>query len=112
MAEQRFDPLDALRQPEAPVVPNPGFAAQLRRRLSDLLDPDPGGPSMTVTDVRTALTLRPYLVAGGAGADAAIAFYAEVFGARLVGDLIRGDDGRVGHCELEIDGNGLYVADA
>ena len=27
------DPLDALRQPEAPVAPNPGFAAQLRRRL-------------------------------------------------------------------------------
>jgi uncharacterized glyoxalase superfamily protein PhnB len=106
------DPLDALRQPEAPVAPNPGFAAQLRGRLTDLLDPDPGGASMTVTETRTALTLRPYLIAGGAGAEAAIAFYAEVFGARVVGDLIRGDDGRIGHCELEIDGNGLYVADA
>ena len=42
MAEA-LDPLDALRQPEAPVAPNPGFAAQLRRRLTDLLDPDPGG---------------------------------------------------------------------
>jgi uncharacterized glyoxalase superfamily protein PhnB len=106
------DPLDALRQPEAPVAPSPGFAAQLRRRLTDLLAPDPGGASMTITEPRTALTLRPYLIAGGAGAEAALAFYAEVFGARVVGDLIRGDDGRIGHCEMEIDGNGLYVADA
>ena len=60
----------------------------------------------------TGLRLRPYLIAGGAGADAALTFYAEVFGARVVGDLIRGDDGRIGHCELDLDGNGLYVADA
>ena len=106
------DPLDALRQPEAPVAPSSVFAAQLRRRITDLLAPDPGGASMTITEPRTALTLRPYLIAGGAGAEAALAFYAEVFGARVVGDLIRGDDGRIGHCEMEIDGNGLYVADA
>ena len=35
-----------------------------------------------------------------------------MFGARVVGDLIRGDDGRIGHSELDIAGNGLYVADA
>ncbi len=106
------DPLDALRQPDAPVAPNPAFAAQLRRRLGDLLDPTPPGGTMTITEpsVRTGLQLRPYLIVDGA--DAAIAFYGEVFGARVVGDLIRGDDGRVGHCELDIDGNGLYVADA
>ena len=106
------DPLDALRQPDAPVAPNPAFAAQLRRRLTDLLDPTPPGGTMTITEpaVRTGLQLRPYLVVDGA--DAAIAFYADVFGARVVGDLIRGDDGRVGHCELDIAGNGLYLADA
>lgn len=106
------EPLDALRQPETPVAPNPAFAAQLRRRLSDLLDPTPPGGTMTVTEpaVRAGLQLRPYLVVDGA--DAAIAFYADVFGARVVGDLIRGDDGRVGHCELDIGGNGLYLADA
>jgi uncharacterized glyoxalase superfamily protein PhnB len=106
------DPLDALRQPEAPVAPSPAFAAQLRRRLTDLLDPEPGGAPMTVTEPRTGLRLRPYLVAGGLGADAALAFYAEVFGARVVGELIRGDDGRVGHCELDVAGNGFYLADA
>jgi len=106
------DPLDALRQPDAPVAPNRAFAAQLRRRLTDLLDPTPPGDTMTITDpaVRTGLQLRPYLVV--AGADAAIQYYADVFGARVVGDLIRGDDGRVGHCELDIAGNGLYLADA
>ncbi len=106
------DPLDALRQPDAPVAPNPAFAGQLRRRIADLLDPDPPGGIVTTTEhaVRTGLRLRPYLVV--AGADAALEFYADVFGARLVGDLIRGDDGRVGHCELDIDGNGLYLADA
>jgi uncharacterized glyoxalase superfamily protein PhnB len=106
------DPLDVLRQPDAPVAPNPAFAAQLRRRLTDLLDPTPPGGTMTITEpaVRTGLLLRPYLVVDGA--DAAIRYYADVFGARVVGDLIRGDDGRVGHCELDIAGNGLYLADA
>jgi uncharacterized glyoxalase superfamily protein PhnB len=66
--------------------------------------------SVTESTARTGLQLRPYLVVDGA--DAAIEFYATVFGARVVGDLIRGDDGRVGHCELDIDGNGLYLADA
>jgi uncharacterized glyoxalase superfamily protein PhnB len=108
------DPFDALHQPEAPVAPSPAFAGQLRRRLSDLLDPTPPGGTVTTTEptVATAQVLRPYLVAGGAGADAALAFYADVFGARVVGDVIRGDDGRVGHCEVEIAGSGMYVADA
>lgn len=106
------DPLDVLHQTDVPVSPSRAFAADLRRRLADLLDPTPPGGTMTVTDpaVRTGLLLRPYLVVDGA--DAAIEFYATVFGARVVGELIRGDDGRVGHCELDIGGNGLYLADA
>ena len=106
------DPLDVLHQTDVPVTPNRAFASDLRRRLADLLDPTPPGGTMSVTEttVRTGLQLRPYLVVDGA--DAAIEFYATVFGARVVGDLIRGDDGRVGHCELDIDGNGLYLADA
>ncbi|MGH9275867.1 MAG: VOC family protein [Acidimicrobiales bacterium] len=106
------DPLDVLHQTDVPVTPNPAFASDLRRRLADLLDPPPPGGTMTVTEpsIRGGLQLRPYLVVDGA--DAAIEFYAAVFGARVVGDLIRGGDGRVGHCELDIDGNGLYLADA
>jgi uncharacterized glyoxalase superfamily protein PhnB len=115
MADARFDPLDALRQPEAPVMPSRGFAAQLRRRLQDLLDPTPPGGTMTTTEPVLAAVgqrLRPYLMAGGAGADAAIAFYADVLDARIVGDVIRGDDGRVGHCELDVQGSVMYLADA
>jgi uncharacterized glyoxalase superfamily protein PhnB len=101
------DPLDVLRQPEAPVAPAPAFATQLRGRLAGLLGAGPSGPTGAAAPARH---LRPYLVV--ARADDAIAFYASVFGAQVVGDVIRGDDGRVGHCELEIDGNGLYLADA
>jgi uncharacterized glyoxalase superfamily protein PhnB len=97
------DPLEVLRQPEVPVAPTPAFAARLRQRVTDLL----GGPG---AGAPAPLRLRPYLVVDGA--DAAIAFYAEVFGARVVGDIVRGDDGRVGHCELDLDGNGLYLGDA
>lgn len=97
------DPLDVLRQPEGRVDPNPAFAAQLRRRVSDLLGEPASGAG-------TGLRLRPYLVVDGA--DAAIAFYAEVFGARLVGELIRGDDGRVGHSELAIGDGSFFLADA
>src|SRR5687768_12040804 len=98
------DPFDALRQPDLPVAPSRAFAGQLRRRLQDLLDPTPPGGTVTITEpaVVTRLRLRPYLVAGGAGADAALAFYADAFGARVIGDVIRGDDGRIGHCEVEI----------
>lgn len=106
------DPFEALRQRDEAVAPSPAFAAGLRRRLADLLDPTPPGAAMSTTEPATAtgLRLRPYLVVDGA--DAAIEFYATVFGARVVGDLIRGDDGRVGHVELDIEGNGLYLADA
>jgi uncharacterized glyoxalase superfamily protein PhnB len=111
------DPLDVLHETDAPASPNPTFAAALRRRLADLLAPQRPGGTMTLSDLTTAgaaarpgLLLRPYLVVDGA--DAAIAFYASVFGATVVGELIRGDDGRVGHCELDIAGNGLYLADA
>ena len=88
------------------MAPNPAFAAQLRRRLADLLEPSP----TPMRPRHAGLRLRPYLVVDGA--DAAIAFYAEVFGARVVGDLIRGDDGRVGHSELAIGGGSFFLADA
>lgn len=51
----------------------------------------------------------PYLAV--AGAREAIAWYADAFGAVLVGDPIVMDDGRVGHAELSIAGGTLYLAD-
>ncbi len=106
------DPLDVLRGLDEPVAPARAFASSLRTRLADLLGvPDGGTMSDTATvPTATGLRLRPYLVVDGA--DAAIAFYGSVFGARVVGDLVRGDDGRVGHAELDLGGSGFYLADA
>jgi uncharacterized glyoxalase superfamily protein PhnB len=53
--------------------------------------------------------LVPYLVVRDARA--ALAWYADVFGARTVGDPYLDGD-RIGHAELELDGASLYLADA
>jgi uncharacterized glyoxalase superfamily protein PhnB len=53
--------------------------------------------------------LIPYLVVRDARA--AIAWYREVFGARLVGDAYVDDDDRIGHAELDVGGVPLYLAD-
>jgi uncharacterized glyoxalase superfamily protein PhnB len=107
------DPLDALRDADERVAPAPGFAHALRQRLAGLLDlPTTTGETMTESSTAIAQRhLRPYLTL--VGADAAIAFYAEAFGAVVVGDgVFRDADGRIGHAELDIDGAGFYLADA
>ena len=53
-------------------------------------------------------TLTPYLAV--TDADALVAFYVEVLGAREV-ERWTGPDGRVGHAELELGGCSLYLAD-
>jgi uncharacterized glyoxalase superfamily protein PhnB len=53
--------------------------------------------------------LIPYLVVHDARA--AIAWYGEAFGARMVGDPVVMDDDRIGHAELELGGAGIYLAD-
>lgn len=53
--------------------------------------------------------LTPYLVVRDARA--AMNWYAEAFGARVVGDPYLDGD-RVGHAELEVHGASLYLADA
>jgi uncharacterized glyoxalase superfamily protein PhnB len=53
--------------------------------------------------------LVPYLVVRDARA--ACAWYAEVLGARLVGDPYVDSDDRIGHAELDIGGVTLYLAD-
>ena len=101
------DPLDALRLPGLAVDPAPGFAAALRARLARALvpdhthsaRPDPGGP----------MTLVPYLAV--ADARAALAFYAEAFGAVPRGEPYLMPDGRIGHAEVDIGGALLMLAD-
>jgi len=117
------DPLDALRLLPTPMAPSPAFAAELRRRLEASGGPPPapgaarsattptrGGPVPTPTYVPERLAaVTPYLMVSDARA--AVAYYEEVFGARVVYDPIVMDDGRVGHVEIEISGSVLMMAD-
>ena len=104
----RPDPLDSLRLPALAVDPDPAFATALRQRLAALLDAvlptpqlpaAPGGP----------MTLSPYL--NVADARAALAFYADVFGAVQRGEPYVMEDGRIGHAEVVVGGSVLMLAD-
>ena len=53
--------------------------------------------------------LVPYLAVRDARA--AIAWYGEALGARLVGETVVMDDDRIGHAELDVAGARLYLAD-
>jgi uncharacterized glyoxalase superfamily protein PhnB len=52
----------------------------------------------------------PYLAIDGA--DKAIAFYAQAFGAKLWGEPARDDKGRILNCSLEINGGVIMLMDA
>jgi uncharacterized glyoxalase superfamily protein PhnB len=54
--------------------------------------------------------LTPYLAVRDARA--AIAWYSDALGARLIGDPYVMDDDRIGHAEVEVGGATLYLADA
>jgi len=78
--------------------------------LRRTMPPPTPTPTETRTDQREADTmLIPYLTVGDARA--AIDFYAEVFDAQQVSELFEMADGRIGHAELSIGGNTLYLAD-
>lgn len=106
------DPLDALRAPDAPVDPDPGFAARLRARIERALNLPKG---VAVTTYESEITtgagaaLTPYLAV--ADARAAIDWYQANLGAHLVGEPIVMPDGRIGHAELEIAGARVFLAD-
>ena len=51
----------------------------------------------------------PYLTVGDSRA--ALQFYAEVFGAERTGELFEMEDGRVGHAEMTIGDQLIYMAD-
>ncbi|MCW2903063.1 MAG: Glyoxalase/bleomycin resistance protein/dioxygenase [Streptosporangiaceae bacterium] len=110
------DPFDALREPVAPVAPDPQFAARLRARLERALL-DPTGATMTTATARpdtpaTELPLRsltPYIAVDNARA--ALDWYVRAFGARRRNEPIVMDDDRIGHAELAIGDSVLMLAD-
>jgi predicted enzyme related to lactoylglutathione lyase len=114
------DPLRVLHTDDLPVQPDPAFAARLRRQLESALSLPEGVVMRGTTTALAELTepvapqaprpaALPYLSV--ANARAAIAWYAEAFGAVVVGDPIVMEDGRIGHAELAIADGVLYLAD-
>jgi uncharacterized glyoxalase superfamily protein PhnB len=101
-------PFRSLAGPATPVDPDPAFAAALRERLRRALLQLPQTPAPDPRST-TVSALTPYLVVRDARA--AIDWYAEVLGARTVGEPYADGD-RIGHAELEIGGAALYLADA
>ena len=101
------DPFFGLRQPIQPIHPDPAFAASLRERLRRALLQQPARPTSGGASPMSALV--PYLIVRDARA--AIAWYAEAFGAHTVGDPYLDGD-RIGHAELDVAGATLYLADA
>ncbi len=74
--------------------------------------PEPSEPPEGTTvpeDASEQPVLIPYLTVGDARA--AIDFYSEVFGAEQQGELFEMDDGRVGHAELSIRQQTVFLAD-
>jgi uncharacterized glyoxalase superfamily protein PhnB len=120
------DAFDALGIPIEPIDPDPTFAARLRDQLQGALltTATRGGTPMTdiqlhetddftVTeagdDAAWPPTLTPYIAVRGARQ--AIAWYTDVFAARLRGGVYEGPDGSIGHAELALGDAVLMLSD-
>ena len=98
------DPLhEALAGSDEPIQPRSEFSDRLRRRLQAAVD------RATTEDGAGSRRLIPYLTVSDARR--AMDFYTEVFGAEVTGSPILMDDGRVGHAELRVGDDTLYLAD-
>jgi uncharacterized glyoxalase superfamily protein PhnB len=106
------DPLESLRQPVVPIAPRAAFASVLRNRLEESLGMNTSTTTETVTEPTAtderAIGFIPYLCV--AGADRALAFYAEAFGG-VETTRLTDEDGRVGHAEMSIHGVQLMLSD-
>jgi len=71
------------------------------------------GTDTAIAELNVTAPARPAAIPYLAVADArsAIRWYADVFGAALIGDPIVMGDGRIGHAELAVSGGMLYLAD-
>jgi predicted enzyme related to lactoylglutathione lyase len=109
------DPFGDLRAQDTPVDPDPTFAASLRARLERALALPRGVTPVTATVSEPTVAppqsaAIPYLAV--ADARRALDWYADVFGAEVVGEPIVMPDGRIGHAELSMSGGVVYLADA
>ncbi len=110
------DPFDALRITDEPLHPRPEFTAELRRVLTTTIRnaDEHRALQRDVHNEQQAPTRTPpqtiiaYISVRNAAA--ALAFYVEAFGAVELSRLV-GDDGRVGHSEIEIGSSRLMIAD-
>lgn len=117
------DPFQSLVRAIVPLDPDPGFTARLRKRLARALDlpqgvtvssitmpqPQPA-PSPVASPAPPARNgISPYIAVSGARA--ALAFYVEALGARVVGEPIVMPDGSIGHAELEVAGGRLMLSE-
>lgn len=103
------DPFDALAIRDTPVAPNPEFAARLRDQIALMLEattitPIPRSTAMPTTSVTPYLTVHD--------GPAALAFYAEAFGAVEAMRVVMDEDtGRLGHAEFRIGDAVFYLSD-
>lgn len=113
---------DSLRQDDHRIAPDPRFARRLRAQLEAALAPEAmtqidlpeRNPAMTATEPTTEIaartaTITPYVAVSDAAR--AIAWYADVLGARETVRYTDDSDGRIGHAELEIGGTMLMLSD-
>jgi len=113
------DPLDALRQPDEPVAPDPFFAAHLRARVARALDLPKGvtvsnlaldpEPVADTEEPQRSPVIVPYLIV--ADARRALDWYADAMGATRLGEPLVMPDGRIGHAELDFAGGTVFLAD-
>jgi uncharacterized glyoxalase superfamily protein PhnB len=105
------DAFEVLRSPLIPAAPDPAFVARLRSRVQRALAQPEGADMSTavVEDTPRPAALIPYLAVGDARA--ALDWYVAALGARRRGDPIVMPDGRIGHAELELRGQPLYLSD-
>jgi uncharacterized glyoxalase superfamily protein PhnB len=111
------DPFEALREPVTPADPDPGFAEQLRMRLTrEVLTPAGGTMSQQAASARLerepakAPTLTPYIVVSDARR--AVDWYVEVLGAQRRGEFHVNADGTVGHGEVGLGDAVLMFSEA
>jgi uncharacterized glyoxalase superfamily protein PhnB len=117
------DPFDALRISEGPAAPSPDFARRLKEcvaaavREHDTIPlPERQIPERQTPERRTTMattttptaTITPYICV--ADANAALTWYADALGA-VEDTRYVGDDGRIGHAEITIDGARVMLSD-